>query len=158
CSPRVRRPLRSPRAVAPPTSARGGRWSPCVLTTCTAASGSPSRSRTILLPLRRRATDPDLDICPPGLRALHRQHVDEVDVRILCQERRPGLGERGRDLAGEMRLTRRLVLEGVEDPERVPVHAEAVPDARARLPFHDPLPRLDERLDVGLLAGLRLHE
>src|SRR5262245_33038872 len=55
-------------------------------------------------------------------------------------------------------MTRRLVLEGIEDPEGRLVHAKAVPDPRPRFSLHDPLPGLDEGLDVGLLAGLRLDE
>src|SRR5262245_55827741 len=90
--------------------------------------------------------------------ALDGEHVDEADVRILGEELWTGRGGRGRDLAGEVGLPRGLVLKCVEDPERRVVHAEAVPDARAWLTLHDPLPRLEEGLDFGLLAGLRLDE
>src|SRR4051812_36690799 len=57
-----------------------------------------------------------------------------------------------------MRLARPFVFEGIEDPERRVVNAEAVPDSRARLLLDDPLPGLDEGLDLRLLARFRLDQ
>src|SRR5947207_10877626 len=73
-----------------------------------------------------------------SLTVLDGEDVDQADVRILGEELGAGPGERGGDLAGEVSLTRCLVLEGIEDPERGLVHAESVPDAGARLSLHDP--------------------
>jgi hypothetical protein len=55
---------------------------------------------------------------PPNLRALDREDVDQADIRILGKQPRAGGGQRGRDLPGQVRLTRGFVLEGIEDPER----------------------------------------
>src|SRR5689334_6104492 len=94
----------------------------------------------------------------PGALALYSEHVDEPDIRILREQLWACRGKRCGDLTREVGLARRLVLEGVEDPERGLVDLEAVPDPRARLLLDDRLATLDERLDVRFLAGLRLDE
>ena len=81
-----------------------------------------------------------LDLGEEGLLvhlSLDGEQVDQADVGVLGEQLRAGAGERGRDLAGQVRLARRLVLERVEDPEGDGVDLEAVPDPGARLLLDD---------------------
>ena len=57
-----------------------------------------------------------------------------------------------------MGLSGRFILERIEDPERMVVDAEAIPDSRAGLLFDDRLTALDEDLDLRFLAGFGLYQ
>ena len=89
---------------------------------------------------------------------LHRQHVDQPDVRILREQLRTDLAQGCRDQPGQVRLPAFIIGKGVEDPERRSIDAEGVPDDGTRLLLDDGAAALQECLDLGFPAGLGLDE
>ena len=141
----------------------------------TATAQSPTHQETVGQPVLRKIDYSGIDqgpgppfcglglrgvageVCGPLLRKFCRDNVDLLDVRWLSEEFVGPRHQRLGDLAGQVRLSARVIREHVEDCELRWSKADREPCRRIRLPLDQREPSFKKALHLFFLPRLRLQ-